>query len=168
MFCEGNCDRSFSLFQRLPCRRSGSREIVESGRAKWRVEGEKKKKGIGKEEKRGLFSPNPHPPLAVFSYSLFFAPSSQSERLEQAIVRLINAKQTKRKSKQRNSNNNKNRLLCRLANSEPGGSFSNLHDHCGENVAKKWMFVVSSVYLDSLNLSNVSDFSWSWILKDCI
>ena len=31
----------------------------------------------------------------------------------------------------------KNRLLCRLTNSQPRESFSNLHDDFGENVAKK-------------------------------
>ena len=44
-------------------------------------------------------------------------------------------------------------------------------DEGSENVAKKYLiqsFNFYRVYLDPLNLSNVGDFSWSWILKDFI
>ena len=49
-------------------------------------------------------------------------------------------------------------------------SLSNDNDS-SENVAKKTNlhpFKLCRVYLDLLNLSNVGDFSWSWILKDFI
>ena len=44
-------------------------------------------------------------------------------------------------------------------------------DDGSENVAKKMnlrSFKLNRVYLDPLNMSNVGDFSWSWILKDFI
>ena len=44
-------------------------------------------------------------------------------------------------------------------------------DGGSENVGKKMnlrSFKLSLVYLDPLNMSNASDFSWSWILKDFI
>jgi len=78
------CSRDFQAFRESSDSGQWSREM-ESGERK---EEERKWKRGGK----GLFSPNPHPPPAVFSCSLFFAPSSQSEGLEQAIVRLKNAK----------------------------------------------------------------------------
>ena len=37
-----------------------------------------------------------------------------------------------------------------------------------ENVAKKSQFILYSVYLQPLNLSNAGNFSWSWIPKDFI
>ena len=49
-------------------------------------------------------------------------------------------------------------------------SLSNYNDS-SENVAKKTNlhpFKLCRVYLDLLNLSNVGDFSWSWILKDFV
>ena len=49
------------------------------------------------------------------------------------------------------------------------GTLSN--DDGSENVAKKMnlrSFKLNHVYLDPLNMSNASDFSWSWILKDFI
>ena len=97
---------------------------------------------------KGLFFPNLHPPPAVFSCSLFFAPSSQSESLEQAIVRLKNAKWKKKQTNKQQQQQNR-----RLTNSQPRESFSNLHDDFGENDAKKWMFeneemivVVNAIY----------------------
>jgi len=33
---------------------------------------------------------------------------------------------------------------------------------------KKWICVLSNVFLDPLNMSNAGDFSWSWIFKDFI
>ena len=44
-------------------------------------------------------------------------------------------------------------------------------DNGSEHIVKKInlrLFQLHSVYLDPLNLSNVGDFSWSWILKDFI
>ena len=115
------CSRDFQAF-----RESSDGERKEEER-KWKRGG------------KGLFSPNPHPRHAVFSCSLFFAPSSQSESLEQAIVRLKNAKWKKNQTNKQQQQK-KNRLLCRLTNSQPRESFSNLHDDFGENVAKKLMF----------------------------
>ena len=50
------------------------------------------------------------------------------------------------------------------------GSLSNKDDDGSENVAKKIIdlrpFKLFRVYLEPLNLSNVGDFSWSWIRKD--
>ena len=51
------------------------------------------------------------------------------------------------------------------------GTISNDDDDGSENVAKKMnlrSFKLNRVYLDPLNMSNVGDFSWSWILKDFI
>ena len=48
-------------------------------------------------------------------------------------------------------------------------NLSNNDDNRSENVAKKMNLRPSQlyhIYLDVLNLSNVSDFSLSWILKD--
>ena len=48
-------------------------------------------------------------------------------------------------------------------------SLSNDDDDGNENIAKKlnWRpFQPYRVYFDQVNLSNVGDFSWSWILKD--
>ena len=78
------CSRDFQAFRESSDSGQWPREITSGGRKK---EERKWKRGG-----RGLFSPNPHPPPAVFSCSLFFAPSSQSEHLEQAIVRLKNSK----------------------------------------------------------------------------
>ena len=50
-------------------------------------------------------------------------------------------------------------------------SLGNADNDRSENVAKKTNlhpFKLCRVYLDLLNLSNVGDFSWSWILKDFI
>ena len=78
------------MMARLACSRGfqALRESSDSGQ--WQREMES---GERKEEERkwkrggkGLFSPNPHPPPAGFSCSLFFVPSSQSESLEQANV----------------------------------------------------------------------------------
>ena len=78
------CFRDFQAFREFSDSGEWTREM-ESGERK---EEQRKWKRRGK----GLCSPNPDPPHAVFSCSLFFAPSSQSERLEQAIVRLKNSK----------------------------------------------------------------------------
>ena len=52
------------------------------------------------------------------------------------------------------------------------GSLSNKDDNSSENIAKKIIdlrpFKLFRAYLEQLNLSNVGDFSWSWILKDFI
>ena len=51
------------------------------------------------------------------------------------------------------------------------GTLSNDNDDSSENVAKKMnlrSFKLNRVYLDPVNMSNVGDFSWSWILKDFI
>ena len=50
------------------------------------------------------------------------------------------------------------------------GNLSNNDDNGTESVAKKMNlhpFQLYHIYLDALNLSNVGDFSLSWILKDC-
>ena len=50
-------------------------------------------------------------------------------------------------------------------------SLSNENDTGSENIAKKMntrSFKLKRVYLDYLNLSNVGDFSWIWILRDFI
>ena len=78
------CSRDFQAFREFSDSGKWPREM-ESGERK---EEERKWKRGGK----GFFSPNPHPSPAVFSCSFFFAPSSQSESPEQAIVRLKNAK----------------------------------------------------------------------------
>ena len=80
------------MIARLACSRDfqAFRESSDSGQwPEWR---EKRRRKEVEKRREGLFSPNPHLPPAVFSCSLFFAPSSQSERLEQAIVRLKNSK----------------------------------------------------------------------------
>ena len=79
------CFRDFQAFREFSDSGEWTREMESGERTE---EEERKWKRGGK----GLCSPNPHPPHAVFSCSLFFAPSSQSERLEQAIVRLKNSK----------------------------------------------------------------------------
>ena len=64
----------------------------------------------------------------------------------------------------------KNRLLCRLTNSQPRESFSNLYDDFGENVAKKWMFeneemivAVNAIYAIPLrSLKKIQDFNGVW------
>ena len=51
------------------------------------------------------------------------------------------------------------------------GTLSNDDDDGNENVAKKMnlrSFKLNRVYLEPLNMSNVGDFSWSWIRKDFI
>ena len=51
------------------------------------------------------------------------------------------------------------------------GTLSNDDDDGSENVAKKNEFAFFQTYrvcLDPLNMSNVGDFSWSWIRKDFI
>ena len=51
------------------------------------------------------------------------------------------------------------------------GTLSKDDDDGSENVAKKMnlcSFKLNRVYLDTLNISNAGDFSWSWILKDFI
>ena len=52
------------------------------------------------------------------------------------------------------------------------GSLSNKDDDGSEYVAKKIIdlrpFKLFRAYLEQLNLSNVGDFSWSWILEDFI
>ena len=51
------------------------------------------------------------------------------------------------------------------------GTLSKDDDDSSENVSKKMnlrSFKLNRVYLDPLNMSNVGDFSWSWILKDFI
>ena len=51
------------------------------------------------------------------------------------------------------------------------GTLSNDDDDGSENVVKKTnlrSFKLNRVYLDPLNMSNVGDFSWSWIRKDFI
>ena len=51
------------------------------------------------------------------------------------------------------------------------GTLSNDDDDGSENVAKKTnlrSFKLNRVCLDPLNMSNVGDFSWSWIRKDFI
>ena len=51
------------------------------------------------------------------------------------------------------------------------GTLSKDDDDGSENVAKKMnlrSFKLNRVYLDPLNMPNVGDFSWSWILKDFI
>ena len=51
------------------------------------------------------------------------------------------------------------------------GTLSKDDDDGSENVGKKMnlrSFKLYRVYLDPLNMSNVGDFSWSWILKDFI
>ena len=51
------------------------------------------------------------------------------------------------------------------------GSLSNNDDDGSENITKKMNlrpFKGYRVYLEPLNSSNVSDFSWSWILKGFI
>ena len=83
------------MMARLACFRDfqAFREFSDSGERTREMEsGERKEQRKWKRRGKGLCSPNPHPPHAVFSCSLFFAPSSQSERLEQAIVRLKNSK----------------------------------------------------------------------------
>ena len=75
------CFRDFQAFRES----SGSGEWTREMESGERKEEERKRKRRGK----GLLSPPSH---AVFSCSIFFTPSSQSERLEQAIVRLKNAK----------------------------------------------------------------------------
>ena len=84
------------MMARLACSRGfqALRESSDSGQWQREMEsGERKEEERkGKRGGKGLFSPNPHPPPAGFSCSLFFVPSSQSESLEQAIVRLTNAK----------------------------------------------------------------------------
>ena len=51
-------------------------------------------------------------------------------------------------------------------------SLSNADNDRSENVAKKTKFASFQTFcrvsLNLLNLSNVGDFSWSWILKDFI
>ena len=79
------CSRNFQAFRESSDSGEWPREMESGERTE---EEERKWKRGGK----GLFFGNPHPPPAVFSCSLFFAPSSQSESLEQAIVRLKNAK----------------------------------------------------------------------------
>ena len=61
----------------------------------------------------------------------------------------------------------KNHLLCRLTNSQPRESFSNLYDDFGENVAKKGMFeneemtvAVNAIYAIPLrSLKKIQDFN---------
>ena len=51
------------------------------------------------------------------------------------------------------------------------GTLSNDNDDGSENVAKKMnlrSLKLNRVYLDPLNMSNVGDFFWSWILKDFV
>ena len=51
------------------------------------------------------------------------------------------------------------------------GTLSKDDDDGSENVGKKMnlrSFKLHRIYLDPLNMSNASDFSWSWILKDFI
>ena len=51
------------------------------------------------------------------------------------------------------------------------GTLSNDDDDGSENVAKKTnlrSFKLNRVCLGPLNMSNVGDFSWSWIRKDFI
>ena len=52
------------------------------------------------------------------------------------------------------------------------GSLTNKDDDGSENIAKKIIdlrpFKLFRAYLEQLNLSNVGDFSWSWILEDFI
>ena len=51
------------------------------------------------------------------------------------------------------------------------GTLSNDDDDGSENFAKKMnlrSFKLNRVCLDPLNMSNVGDFSWSWIRKDFI
>ena len=54
---------------------------------------------------------------------------------------------------------------------DPVGTLSNDDDDGSEKVVKKMnlrSLKLNRVYLDPLNMSNVGDFSWSWILKDSI
>ena len=51
------------------------------------------------------------------------------------------------------------------------GTLSKDDDDGSENVGKKMnlrSFKLNRGYLDPFNMSNVGDFSWSWILKDFI
>ena len=51
------------------------------------------------------------------------------------------------------------------------GTLSKDDDDSSKNVGKKMnlrSLKLNRVYLDPLNMSNASDFSWSWILKDFI
>ena len=51
------------------------------------------------------------------------------------------------------------------------GTLSNDDDNGSENVAKKMnlrSFKLNRVYLDPLDMSNLGEFSCSWILKDLI
>ena len=84
------------MIARLACSRDfqAFRESSDSGQWPREMESGERKKEERKWKRggKGLFSPNPHPPPAVFSCSFFFAPSSQSESPEQAIVRLNYAK----------------------------------------------------------------------------
>ena len=51
------------------------------------------------------------------------------------------------------------------------GTLSKDNDDRSENIGKKknlCSFKLNRFYLDTLNMSKVGDFSWSWILKDFI
>ena len=51
------------------------------------------------------------------------------------------------------------------------GSLANNDDNGSENITKKInlrFFKLYRVYLEPLNLANVGNFSWSWILKGFI